>query len=164
MVGKRIKSRREELGMTQEELAHKLGYKSKSSLSKIEKGKTDIGQSDLPRFAEVLQTTVADLMGWESSEEKDIGEIVTKIADIVEKPSKIGRTLTLEEAELIERYRTLDSDGKDIIEKLIDHEQIRMRQIRKLNNDIDVLAAHHTAKPEPGVDDSPEKDEELMDN
>ena len=38
MLGNFIKQRRIELGMTQEDLAHKLGYKSKSSINKIEMG------------------------------------------------------------------------------------------------------------------------------
>ena len=39
---KRIKKRREELGMSQDELAQKLGYKSRSTIAKIEKGENDI--------------------------------------------------------------------------------------------------------------------------
>ena len=35
-IGQRVKIRREELGMSQEELAKKIGYKSKSSINKIE--------------------------------------------------------------------------------------------------------------------------------
>ena len=42
---KRIKARREELGMSQEELATKLGYKSRSTIYKIEMGNIDITQS-----------------------------------------------------------------------------------------------------------------------
>ena len=45
----RIKSRRTELGLTVEELAHKMGYKDKSSISKIENGKADIPQKKLLR-------------------------------------------------------------------------------------------------------------------
>jgi len=54
MVGNIIKQRRLELGMTQEELAHKLGYKSKSSINKIELGITDISQSKIIDFANAL--------------------------------------------------------------------------------------------------------------
>ena len=43
-IGKRIKARREELGMTQEELAARLGYKSKTTIAKIENGTNDIVQ------------------------------------------------------------------------------------------------------------------------
>ena len=35
-IGQRIKQRREELQISQEELAHKIGYKSRSSINKIE--------------------------------------------------------------------------------------------------------------------------------
>ena len=65
----RIKSRRTELGLTVEELAHKMGYKDKSSISKIENGKADIPQSKIAAFADALQTTPAYLMGWEEQPE-----------------------------------------------------------------------------------------------
>ncbi len=65
----RIKSRRTELDLTVEELAHKMGYKDKSSISKIENGKADIPQSKIAAFADALQTTPAYLMGWEEQPE-----------------------------------------------------------------------------------------------
>lgn len=65
-IGKRIKEKRESLGMTQEELASKLGYRNKSSIAKIETGTNDIVQSKVVEFANILDTTVAYLMGWES--------------------------------------------------------------------------------------------------
>lgn len=64
-IGIRIKNRREELNMTQEELAIKLGYKSKSTINKIEAGINDIVQSKVFAFAEALDTTAAHLMGWD---------------------------------------------------------------------------------------------------
>lgn len=64
-IGIRIKQRREELNMTQEELANKLGYKSKSTINKIEAGINDIVQSKVFSFAEALDTTAAHLMGWD---------------------------------------------------------------------------------------------------
>lgn len=62
-IYERIKARRIELGMTAEELATKMGYKDKSSISKIEKGKADIPQSKVLAFARALDTTTAYLMG-----------------------------------------------------------------------------------------------------
>jgi transcriptional regulator with XRE-family HTH domain len=59
----RIKSRREELKMSQDELAQKLGYKSRSTIAKIEKGENDITQSKIKAFAEALDTTAGYLMG-----------------------------------------------------------------------------------------------------
>ena len=63
----RIRSRRTELGLTVEELAHKMGYKDKSSISKIENGKADIPQSKIAAFADALETTPAYLMGWDGT-------------------------------------------------------------------------------------------------
>lgn len=66
--GKRISKRRQELNLTQEELAYKLGYKTKSSVNKIEKGKSDIPQSKILAFAAALDMTTEQLMGWEQTE------------------------------------------------------------------------------------------------
>lgn len=63
-IGKRIKARREELQLTQEQLAARLGYKSKSTINKIEMGINDITQSKIIAFADALNTTSAYLMGW----------------------------------------------------------------------------------------------------
>ena len=46
-IGQRVKIRREELGMSQEELAKKIGYKSKSSINKIELGFRVLTQSKI---------------------------------------------------------------------------------------------------------------------
>ena len=53
-IGDRIKTRRIEIGMTQEELAKMLGYKSRASINKIELGLTDVAQSKIPAFAIAL--------------------------------------------------------------------------------------------------------------
>lgn len=58
-----IKNRRIEIGMSQEELAEKLGYKSRSTIAKIEAGINDITQSKIIAFAKALNTTVGYLMG-----------------------------------------------------------------------------------------------------
>lgn len=63
-IGLRIKQRREELGLTQEELAEKLHYKTKSSINKIEKGVNDLPRTKVAAFAVALQTSVSYLMGW----------------------------------------------------------------------------------------------------
>ena len=68
---KRIKQRREELGISQDELAKMLGYKSRSTIAKIEKGENDITQSKIAAFAKALQTTPSYLMGWEDDDKKE---------------------------------------------------------------------------------------------
>ena len=63
----RIRERRKQLGMTQEELATKMGFKTKGSISKIEAGERNLPTSKIKLFAEVLDTTPAYLMGWEDN-------------------------------------------------------------------------------------------------
>lgn len=48
-IGDIIKKRRLEIGLSQQELADKVGYKSRSSINKIELGKTDIVQSTIQK-------------------------------------------------------------------------------------------------------------------
>lgn len=67
MIGEKIKERRLELHMTQEDLAERMGYKGKSSINKIEKGTQDIPLSKVEEFARVLHTTPAALMGWDDT-------------------------------------------------------------------------------------------------
>lgn len=62
-MGQRIKNRREALGMSQQELADLVGYKSRSSINKIELGKNDILQSTIKKIASVLNCTPSYLMG-----------------------------------------------------------------------------------------------------
>lgn len=64
-IGERIMERRQQLGLTQEDLAFRMGYKTKSAINKIELGINDVSQSKVVRFAEALQTSVAYLMGWD---------------------------------------------------------------------------------------------------
>lgn len=63
-IGKRIRQRREELGMSQEELAHRLGYKNKTSIAKIESGIQGLRQSKIKAIADALLTTPDYIMGW----------------------------------------------------------------------------------------------------
>lgn len=61
-IGEKIIKRRIELGMSQDELAKKVGYKDRSSIARIESGERDIRQSSVMKFAEALNTTPAWLM------------------------------------------------------------------------------------------------------
>lgn len=70
-IGSRIRKRREALGLSQEELAHKMGYRSRSTINKIESEINDVTQSKVELFARALDTTPAYLMGWETSDYDD---------------------------------------------------------------------------------------------
>ena len=62
-VGERIKQRRLELGLSQDELAKKVGYKSRSSVNKIELSR-DLPLKKVELMAKALDTTPGYLMGW----------------------------------------------------------------------------------------------------
>ena len=67
-IGERIKLRRLELGLTQQELAEKIGYHGKTAISKIESGERALRQTKIRPIADALETTVEYIMGWEESE------------------------------------------------------------------------------------------------
>lgn len=56
-IGANIKKRRFELRMSQQELADAMGYKTRSTIAKIESGENDVSQKKLQKFAAVLETT-----------------------------------------------------------------------------------------------------------
>jgi len=61
-IGANIKKRRFELRKTQQELADELGYKTRSTIAKIESGENDVSHKKLQKFAEVLDTSVEQLI------------------------------------------------------------------------------------------------------
>lgn len=63
-LGDLIKQKREQLGLSQEELARILGYKHKSSINKIELGLADVPRTKVPAFAKALGMTAVEFSGW----------------------------------------------------------------------------------------------------
>ncbi len=59
-----IRRRRIELNMSQDELAKKLGYSSRTTIAKIEAGKNDIPISKVIAFAKALDVSPEELTGW----------------------------------------------------------------------------------------------------
>lgn len=109
-IGKNIMQRRKAMGMTQEELAKKMGYKSKSTINKIENGTNDIPQSKIAKFAEVLDTTPAYLMGWENKVEEKPVETANKLADLF-----LGIEIKETDTEvkiMLEEYNSLNEQKK----------------------------------------------------
>ncbi|MDL2235288.1 XRE family transcriptional regulator [Christensenellaceae bacterium OttesenSCG-928-L17] len=66
-LGENVRKRRVELDMSQDKLASMLGYKSRSTIAKIEVGENDLTQSKINKMAAALDTTPAYLMGWEAN-------------------------------------------------------------------------------------------------
>lgn len=80
MLGKKIRECREKLGMTQDELAQLAGYKSRSSINKIEQGGNDLPQTKIAMFAKILKTTPSELMGWNDDKQETLSEDVLILA------------------------------------------------------------------------------------
>lgn len=64
-IAERIRLKREELSLSQDELAVRCGYADKTSISKIENAGNDITLKKIRRVAEALGVTPSYLMGWE---------------------------------------------------------------------------------------------------
>lgn len=80
-----IKKYRVDLGMSQEELAQKTGYKSRTSIAKIEKGLVDLPQSKIALFAKALNVNTEVLMGKSADYEfKDVPQNTHSAFDNVE--------------------------------------------------------------------------------
>lgn len=92
-----IKKARQDLGLTQTELATRTGYADKSMIAKIESGKVDLPQSKIELFAAALNTTPRHLMGWDTQ---------------IEPSARIPRTLSPDEAGLLDDYQKLNALGK----------------------------------------------------
>ena len=90
-VADRIKKRREQLGIKQDELAERLNLKGKSSVCKIEKAGDNISTKSIVRYALALECSPCFLMGW--SEE-------------------VSSRLTDQEKRLLAYFAQLNDDGK----------------------------------------------------
>lgn len=63
-IGERVKLRRQQLGLTQQELAKRLGNSSRASICTIEKDREDLTTTRISKLAVALDTTESFLMGW----------------------------------------------------------------------------------------------------
>lgn len=116
-IGQRIKKRRIELGLTQEELAKRLGNKSRASVCTVERNKEDLTATRIRQYARALDCSPGYLMGWEegwAGEEKDETAPVFKVSD------REPVVLADDERGLIFKLRALDQKRRDTIMRLID--------------------------------------------
>ena len=109
-----IRARRMALHMTQQELAARLGYKSTSTIAKIEAGINDIPQAKIIAFANALATTPGALLGLGVEH----GPLPEKNISL-SLPEK-NVTLSQQEQAMIEKYRKLNKAGKEYIDEQLD--------------------------------------------
>ena len=100
--------------MSQEDLAHKIGYKSKSSINKIELDIQQLRQSKIKQIADALETTTDYIMGWSEKEKGETQEQHT-VTDLIK--NQYGSDVY----ELVQLYSKLNEAGKKkIMEELRD--------------------------------------------
>ena len=94
-IGDRIKKKREEHGLTMEDLGNKLGV-TKSTISKWERGDVDnIKRSYIPKLAEILNVDPAWLMGFSPDDRVTVvynAEGKTPFTAIVDQKPIIGES------------------------------------------------------------------------
>ena len=115
-IGKRIREKREAIGITQEELATKLGYKNKSTIAKIENGTNDIVQSKVVEFANALNTSASYLMGWE---DKTRNVQQTQISQL--------------DKDLLHKYHHIDDKGRHTVDTVLEMEYNRCKNTSDSN-------------------------------
>ena len=81
-IGLRIRNKRIELGISQEELALRMDLKSKSTICKIERGEDNLTAESVRKYANALGVTVDYLYGKEdSSGNKTIKQLLLEVQD-----------------------------------------------------------------------------------
>lgn len=103
-VGERIKQLREAIGMSQDELAKRMGYKDRSSISKIEKSSDDnIYLDTVQKAADILNCSPLYLMGWDDKPSLD--------------DSNKGRSERLNK--FIDLYSQLNQSNQELVDNMI---------------------------------------------
>lgn len=124
-MGEKIKDRRKALGMTQQELAEKMGFKTRSHISLIEQGERNIPVNKIKELAKILDISPEYLVGWRNTLESSSDSKVmvnNKSHDILDTTSEPLRII-INATDLI----TLSSD----IDLAISYLQRRKKQLTK---------------------------------
>lgn len=93
-MGERIRFLRTEMGLSQEELAELVGFKTRSAINKIELNQRDLKHSQIITFARALNSSPHYLLEW---------------SDI---PHPEAQALNTNEQQLVASFRKLNSDGQ----------------------------------------------------
>lgn len=163
-IGSQIRKRREELGMSQDELAKKVGYSSRSSINKIEKEINDVPQSKILEFAKILGTTVDYLLNIEEQPTRipvlgtvKAGIPITAIQEILDyeeissEMARCGEYFALRikgdsmeprmhegDVVIVKQQSTVDSGQIAIV--LVNGDEATVKKVRFRNNGIELIA------------------------
>lgn len=120
-IGRRLETRREELHLTMQEVASRVGV-ARSTVQRYEKGK--IRKIKLPvieSFAAALNVNPSWLIGKSSEKCAASRECCTNIQSFKVSADR-DLVLTPDEIELLRKYRQLDERGQASVRNTLDHE------------------------------------------
>lgn len=116
-IGERIRIRREQLKMSQDELAKKIGYKSRSSINKFETSRT-LPLDKVELVAKALDCPPSYLMGWmdeelpnENMEALLIREVYKHFSDEQLNDPVLSKQI----GQFMEFLKNLDPKGRDAL-------------------------------------------------
>lgn len=109
-VGQNIAEARKHAGMTQEELASRVGYKTKSAINKIEMGIRDLPQKKIAAFAAALGVTPGHLMGWDKKPADELQSMGALAAQVL---------MDQDAMEMAQDYMTLSQADRAAVRALV---------------------------------------------
>lgn len=114
-IGKRIKERRLELGLSQRSLAAKLGYSDHTTLARIEGDKVNLSETRIKQISDVLGVSVGRLMGWEENPEEAGSYAASVLKD-----------MNLQQ--LLQSYLSLDKDDQELVCGLVNRLATKLKR------------------------------------
>ena len=164
-LGENIKQARMKAQISQDELAKRLGYKSRSTIAKIESGENDLTQKKIAAFAKALNVSIDFLMDGNGNENNSQGvripvlgrivagvplEAIEEIEDYEEIPRKMaasgeffalrikGRSMEpkLTEGDIVIVRKQEDVDSGDTAIVLVNGDEATVKQIKKTDTGI----------------------------
>ena len=106
-VGRNIAAARKRAGITQEELASRVGYKTKSAINKIELGIRDLPQKKIAAFADALGVTPGYLMGWDETPAQDLQDMGALAAQVLLDPAAM---------EMMQKFMAMDESDRQAVQ------------------------------------------------
>ena len=119
-IGENIKKYRELRGLTQEQLAHKLGYKSKGAVANWENGLNSPNDDKLEMLLSILDVDANTLFGWPEQMKSDAEELaniilsdkkIKKLIEALKDMSEEDLNLVLSFAERLKKGATKDDNN-----------------------------------------------------
>lgn len=111
-IGNRIKALRTERDMSQDELAKRCGYTSRSTINKIELGINDVPQSKIKAIAEALGVRVGDILCWKEMDKSFDTKKIQAEVEQIELDERIKKEYGASAKEALSLYVQLDTDDK----------------------------------------------------